>query len=118
MKIVINSCFGGFGLSKIALYELYLKGSPLVEDVRNLTGGNYNPTDEVIPFNDFSASLSGYSYESRCHPDLVEIVEKMGEKANDDFADLNVVEIPDGIDWIITDYDGVETIEETHRTWK
>jgi hypothetical protein len=110
MKIVINSCFGGFGLSKAALYELYLKGSPLVEDVHNLTGGNYNPKDEVIPFNDFSASFNEYSHKLRCHPDLVEIVEKLGEKASGMCADLNVVEIPDGIDWIITDYDGIETI--------
>ena len=32
-------------------------------------------------------------------------------------AELAIVEIPDGIEWEIDDYDGIETIAETHRTW-
>ena len=32
-------------------------------------------------------------------------------------AELKVVEIPDGVDYIITEYDGLEQIEETHRVW-
>jgi hypothetical protein len=115
MKIVINSCYGGFGLSIEALYELYLKGCPIVEDVRKLVVGD-NHTDEVIPFNNFLASFSNY-HELRGHPDLIEIVEKLGVKADGVYADLKVVEIPDDVEWIITDNDGMETIEETHRTW-
>jgi hypothetical protein len=115
MKIVINTCYGGFGLSIEALYELYLKGCPIVEDVRKQAVGD-NHTDEVIPFNNFLASFSN-CHELRGHPDLIEIVEKLGVKANDMQACLKVVEIPDDVEWIITDYDGVETIEEAHRIW-
>ena len=30
---------------------------------------------------------------------------------------LKVVEIPDGIEWQIEEYDGKEWVAETHRTW-
>jgi hypothetical protein len=94
-----------------------LKGCPFVEDLRKLAVGDHNHTDEVIPFNDFSISFRNY-HEFRAHPDLIEIVEKLGAKANDMCANLKVVEIPDDVDWVITDYDGIETIEEAHRTWR
>jgi hypothetical protein len=28
-----------------------------------------------------------------------------------------VIEIPDDVEWIIVDYDGMEHIAEKHRTW-
>ncbi|CAK0757599.1 hypothetical protein CCP1ISM_7520003 [Azospirillaceae bacterium] len=30
---------------------------------------------------------------------------------------MEVIEIPDGVDWTIDDYDGVESIHEKHRSW-
>ncbi len=90
MKIVINSCFGGFGLSKEAYDYLGLKWD------------GYGFADDEIKRND---------------PKLVECVETLGKKANGRFADLKVVEIPDDVDWEITEYDGLETIEEKHRSW-
>ena len=38
-------------------------------------------------------------------------------KASGKFADLEVREIPDGVDWQIDEYDGNESIHEVHRTW-
>lgn len=32
-------------------------------------------------------------------------------------ADLKIVEIPPDVDWEINEYDGVEWVAETHRTW-
>jgi hypothetical protein len=89
---VINTDFGGFGLSKTAL-EMYAKA-------KGVSLGSVFHFD--IERND---------------PALVDIIEKLGDKANGNFADLKVVEIPDGISWYIDDYDGVETIHETHRSW-
>jgi hypothetical protein len=41
----------------------------------------------------------------------------MGEASWGDCAELAVVEIPDGINWHIGEYDGIEHIAENHRTW-
>jgi hypothetical protein len=53
----------------------------------------------------------------RDHPELVRVVEEMGEAADGACAKLRVVEIPDGTDYIVDEYDGNEHIAETHRTW-
>lgn len=34
-----------------------------------------------------------------------------------DIPKLRIVEIPDGTDYIVGEYDGSEHIAETHRTW-
>ena len=91
MKIVVNRCYGGFGLSKKA-YEFL-----------GLTWDDY-----------------GYAYneeELRTDPKLIECVEKLGQEANGRYAALEVVEIPDDVEWEINDYDGIETIHEKHRSW-
>ena len=92
MKVVINTDFGGFGLSDEAL-ALYAekKGIP-VDDVYDFE----IPRDDLV---------------------LVWVVEHLGLKANGDYAELKVVEIPEGVDWFISDYDGIEHIAERHRTW-
>jgi hypothetical protein len=41
----------------------------------------------------------------------------MGEAADGAFAELKVIEIPDGVEWQIDEYDGTEWIAEKHRTW-
>jgi hypothetical protein len=40
------------------------------------------------------------------------------QKAGSRFACLKVVEIPDGVEWELNDYDGMEHIAEVHRTWR
>ena len=90
MKIVINACYGGFGLSKEAL-ALF-----------NERSGTVFTNDIQIKRND---------------PILVEIVEQLGEAANTRFSELQVVEIPDDVEWEIEEYDGNEWIAEKHRTW-
>ncbi len=91
MKVVINSCYGGFGLSKKA-YEFL-----------------------GIPWDGYGYSHS--SYDERSDPKLVDCVEKLGESANGRFANLLVVEIPDDVEWHIEEYDGIESIHENHRVW-
>ena len=94
MKIVINVRFGGFGLSEKAYKYLGLKWDGY--------GYAYSHNDD----------------EERTDIKLVECVEKLGEEASGELAKLKVVEIPDGIDWYIHDYDGVEEIHEEHRSWQ
>ena len=103
MKIVINSCYGGFGLSKIAL-ESYAKR-------KSITLGNWNQT---------WGFYDGFSCRDidRSDKDLVDIVESLGDLANGSCAELRIVEVPDGVEWHIAEYDGIEHIAENHRTWR
>ena len=103
MKIVINDDFGGFGLSKMAI-ESYASRKGLTLGKWNQTYGYYDDfIDRDIPRND---------------KDLVEIVESLGNLANGFCASLRIVEIPDGVEWHISEYDGIEHVAENHRTWR
>ncbi len=63
-----------------------------------------------------SVTLSCRDYD-RNDPDLVKCVEKLGKKANGRCAKLAIIEIPDGIEFEVEEYDGFEHIAEKHRTW-
>ena len=90
-KIVINACFGGFGLSKKAL-ALYNKRS----------GCAHYYSSDIL----------------RDCPHLVRLVEEMGVKAGSTYSLLRIVEIPDDVEWQIEEYDGSEWVAEKHRTWR
>ena len=92
MKVVINGCFGGFGLSDAALEEY--KGR------RDITDPDFYYYD--IP---------------RDCPVLVAMIEEQGDAINGAFSDLRIVEIPDDVRWYIDEYDGMEHVAERHRTW-
>lgn len=50
-------------------------------------------------------------YVGRTDERVIEVVEKLGRKANGDSADLEIVEIPDDVtDYEIYDYDGREEV--------
>jgi hypothetical protein len=103
MKIVINDDYGGFGLSKMAI-ESYASRKGLTLGKWNQTYGYFDDfMDRDIPRND---------------KDLVEIVESLGNLANGFCASLRIVEIPDGVEWHISEYDGIEHVAENHRTWR
>lgn len=91
-RVVINNCYGGFGLSDAA-----------VERYKELTG----ITDNLF-----------YYEVARDDPYLVKIVREMGEAANGRWANLKIVEIPADIEWWVQEYDGIEWVAEAHRTWK
>ena len=59
------------------------------------------------------------SYDNACraHPLIIRAIEELGEAANGEFAELKIVEIPDDVEFIIDEYDGLEHIAEKHRTW-
>jgi hypothetical protein len=91
-KIVINTCFGGFGLSEESL-EDYKKR-------KNITDENFYHWD--IP---------------RDCPDLVAMVEEGGTDVDGIYSELKVVDVPDDANWYIEEYDGMEHVAERHRTW-
>ena len=100
-KVVINSCYGGFGLSERAIkryQELSGKVLPSWETPCGTVWGT-----EDIPRHD---------------PALVQTVEELGEDANGRNACLTVEEIP-GNRYYITEYDGIEEIHcpEAEYSW-
>ena len=124
MKIVINRCYGGFGLSHEAMMLYYqVKGIPVYPDVYPEDGedaGNqivaYWPVKEEDRVVGEVFPLSIYDIE-RTDPALVKVVEQLGDRASGYYSQLSVVEIPDDVKWMIQDYDGIEWIAEEHRTW-
>jgi len=55
--------------------------------------------------------------EFRTDKRVVNVIEKLGKAANGRCAELKVIEIPDEIQYEISDYDGIETIHELHQSW-
>lgn len=53
----------------------------------------------------------------RCDPLLIQVIKELGKEANGFCAKIGIVEVPDGVNWEINEYDGMETIHESHRTW-
>jgi hypothetical protein len=136
MKVVINNCFGGFGLSPEALMWLEEKGCNAEGfkcEVTKYYGKSSNADKDLKSWKEYlkgghrSIFLRVFSkcekyvlsdYEvSRDDPLLIQCVEELGEKANGQCASLEIREIPDGVNWQIEEYDGNEHIAETHRTW-
>ncbi len=50
--------------------------------------------------------------------DLIAVIEELGlDAASGQTAKLKIITIPEDVDWVIEDYDGVEWVAEKHRTW-
>jgi len=142
-KIVVNKDYGGFGLSRIGIEE-YLKRKgkeAYFYDQTQYRFGNGTDRFEKVKAEDEERHLTffvftkdygevftewpegdnnGYFYDKdveRDDIDLIAIVEQLKEKSWGRFAKLEIVEIPDDVNWQIEEYDGLEWIAETHRTW-
>ena len=140
MKVVINKCFGGFGLShEAALRYFEIKGITVYpeQDQGSWKFWTYwlvKPEDRIeskegeafyaMSIEDRRAYNKAHSEQTvypreieRNDPVLVQVVEELGDKANGNYAELKVVEIPDDVEYFIEEYDGLEHIAEVHRTW-
>ena len=127
MKIILNKRYGcGFDVSNEA-YELYakkrgLKIYPYYMDYRSHSYKKgtcpfgiivYFTKDygEVVDENKIHWDTVFYlNSKHRDDPILVEVVEELGEKASGSCGYLVVFEIPDGINYVMNNYDGVETL--------
>lgn len=135
-KIVINKCHGGFGLSALAVKEIaalqgrecfFFENGSENASPRQLsideTGdvfcwSAFDTADIAEVKADYDAHVLGTSTIARDDAHMVAVVEQLGDRANGKYAELAVVEIPDDVEWIIDEYDGVERIAEVHRTWE
>jgi len=119
-EIVINNCYGGFGLSDEAYEQLIKWGIPVKK---------YNSTDdykeEKVIYNRelngedtfFNRYWEVWINDERENPLLLKVIKKLGKKANSRFSDLKIVKIPADIEYEIEEYDGMEHIAEVHQTW-
>ena len=140
MKVVINKCYGGFNLSHVAVMRyLEIKGITVYPEqdqshwkfwtywlvksedrVERKEDEFYSmPMNERIAYNKLCSEQSFYERDIERHdPVLVQVVEELGDIANGHCASLRVVDIPDGVEYTVEEYDGLEHIAEVHRTWE
>jgi hypothetical protein len=116
MKVIINRCFGGFGLSDKAV-ERCIELGMTVSDGEEKDAEFFH--DPGSPFGSHYYALNGYSKKFRINPIVIKVVEELSEEANGPHAKLKIIEIPfDSVDgWEISEYDGIESIEEDHQSW-
>lgn len=136
-KVVINYRHGGFGLSSAALarwcelknrkcyfFDHHYPSDKFIgplsaEEADNLwcrftfDVENPNDLDEVSQdvHNIYDKDIP------RDDEQLIQVIEEMGADAEDKYAALKIVEIPDDVEWEIDEYDGAEWVSEKHRTW-
>ena len=136
-KVILNKCFGGFGVSPEG-YQLYAKKKGLVHyayKVNNNLLYDYieTPTNDDWHLNYYTQSLglgkdiyfneeddNNMLYlngDYREDATLIEVVEELGKNANGKFSDLVVVEIPADMEYVIDDYDGMETLHQKVQVW-
>lgn len=136
-KVILNKCYGGFGISKEA-YQLYAKKKCLelylykrehvgkevvykkVKDDNSIFT-TYLTKDfgdnAIINSEDFSKYHLYIRENYREDSTLIEVVEELGEKANGRYSELEIVEIPYDLDYVIDDYDGIETLHQKVQEW-
>ena len=130
MKVVLNRCYGGFGLSNEAVERCIELGMKLTKYSKKKSGYE-DPTADFVKVKGRSIGNTKYSlvvdYDNvdnkeklfRCNPILIKVVEELGEKADGFCAKLGIIEIPfDDINgWKLSEYDGNEQVLEEHRSW-
>lgn len=133
MKLVINQCYGGFGLSPKGIKRyLELKGKECYCYIQSKYKYSHG-IDEFIRVDDlekidtvfFYCTTYNQGYKltdppenifrgydiKRNDPILVQLVEELGREASKTFSNLVVVEIENGRWYKINEYDGYESIE-------
>ena len=135
-RIVINKCFGGFGLSIEAQKLINKFGCPHSEikteqeyfgdSMKDFDIEHYGSVENAhkqhaelceIPFSKGKLICDDHDRNARNCPVLIKVVEKMGKKSWGKHAELKIVKIPNGVEYEIEEYDGSEWISEKHRTW-
>ena len=136
MKVILNKCYGGFGVSHKAIMLYFEKMGIDVYPYYSVSMGEYvfgeSPGStmsqryfteyygEKVNGNDIDWDKSIWINENnREDPVLIDIVETLGNEASGRYAKLVVVEIPDELkdNYVIDEYDGIETLHQDVPCW-
>lgn len=133
MKVVINARHGGFSLSYAACMRYAeLCGFRLYAFVEDFTNGRkfipyYGGRDEKETYYSKKPLTKKGKYHKKSYwsdrdiprddPILVQVVKELKKKANGNCATLKIVNVPDGTNWQIEEYAGLEWVAEAHQTW-
>jgi len=138
MKVLHNICYGGFGLSNLAI-DAFAKRKGInltwykTERIGIGNDAKYTRVEKVVNsesiFRDlkpFTKDLGKtpkdpdgklfyypdfYKDETRSDPDLIAVVEELGlDEASAPLSELAIEEIPDGASYDIDEYDGMESV--------
>lgn len=94
MKIVINECFGGFGLSKKATEWLAENGYQMAQE----------------HLNRYKKDWYDFTGISRTDPLLISVVELLKEEANGEYSKLAIKDVDFNLESFIEEYDGNESL--------
>lgn len=113
MKYVLNKCYGGFSVSK----EVYDKLGYEWDGYGYLLEFCRDVSKEEL---DKNFIIKAHDLYIRSHPKLIKAIEDVWAEGKDPsgrFARLSIVNVPDDVEIELTDYAGVESLEEIHRSW-
>lgn len=107
VKIVLNGCFGGFGLSDEATKRYAeIKGWAWEVD----------EYDYIVLINEQGERLSSYDLgEDRTDPILVQVIEELGKAADSDYSELYIESVEKGTKYFIDEYDGIESLRTEYN---
>jgi hypothetical protein len=113
--VVINTCHGGFELSRDAeIAWLQRTGTPYSLVSRDDRHSNQRWGPHILVNNRHWSSRD----IARNDLVLVSLVQELNKDSWGPHAKLKIVRVPADVDWIIEDYDGNEWVAESHKTWK
>lgn len=112
-RIVINGCHGGATLSLKGIERMIELGHDYVRRYKAEFDEAHRDDELMRGY----YSLHCMDELKRDDPILVQVVDELGPEASHQIGKLYVVDIPDGVNWTIEEYDGWEWIAETHRRW-
>jgi len=119
MEVVINDCYGGFGLSDEAIEKCIELGMTVGDKDDHSSDFTKLKRSKNSIFQKKYYTRQAYGKEFRSNPIVIKVVEELGKDSWSEYAELKVVVIPfdttEG--WEIREYDGIESIHQTHAVW-
>jgi len=117
MKIALNRNHGGFGLSHMAYKRLIELGMKTCDG----DGHDDEICIHVLSELKHPGDKKYYAFwdeDYRTNPLLIQVIEELGSiLASGDCGKVKVIEIPDGVKFVIREFDGYEQVHECHRCW-